>query len=119
MTPAEFEEPYLGSWVAQMRQEADLFDLVREYHRQTEAFDQTVCTGGMSRYGDGVMPATAKERRLININAIQARAALSDQAREKGYTPEQLCDMLRRFSRHPYWIAEIVKEVSNSTGVGR
>ncbi|WP_041376766.1 hypothetical protein [Polaromonas naphthalenivorans] len=115
----DFKEQHLCSFDDQIQQEADLIDLVREYFRQTEDFDQSICTGGMSRHGDGAMPATAEQRRLINRNAIQARQALGEQAEQKGYTPAQLGDMLRRFNRHPYWIAEIVKSVSDARGVRR
>lgn len=119
MNCADFKEQYLCSFDDQIRQEAGLIDLVQEYFRQTEDFDQSVCTGGMSRHVDGVMPATAEQRRLIDRNAIQARQSLGKQAKQKGYTATQLGDMLKRFNRHPYWIAEIVKAVSDASGVRR
>ncbi|MBX9761547.1 MAG: hypothetical protein K2Y24_00745 [Pseudomonadaceae bacterium] len=46
-----------------------LRSVAERYVRESEAYDRTVCTGGIGR--DGVMPATPHELALISRNAQQ------------------------------------------------
>ena len=57
MTPEEIQ-PYRDRLIS---------ELVLRYHRQTEAYDRSVCTG-IPRHGDA-FPATDRERVLIERNA--------------------------------------------------
>ena len=75
-----------------------LFDLAKEYSDRTEAYDLTVCTGGVGV--DGVMPATPRELGMINRNALQTMRELERKAEEGGYTRQQLRDAI---VRHDAW----------------
>ena len=51
-----------------------LYELARQYHEETEAYDQTVCSGRNDR---GVaMPVDVYEHGLINRNALKVRAQI-------------------------------------------
>ena len=53
-----------------------LYELAKQYHEETEAYDQTVCSGRTER---GIaMPINAYEHRLINRNALKMRKRLLD-----------------------------------------
>lgn len=66
---------------------AALIDLAAEYHRRTEEYDRTVCTGPMGR--DGIMPATTKELFLINRNARDVWHELVKKAVEQGFSRDE------------------------------
>ena len=54
-----------------------LYDLAKQYHEETEAHDQTVCSVKNER---GVaMPIEAYEHGLINRNALKVRKRLLDE----------------------------------------
>lgn len=51
-----------------------LYELAKQYHEETEAYDQTVCSGRIER---GIaMPVDAYEFGLINRNALRVRDRL-------------------------------------------
>ena len=51
-----------------------LYELAKQYHEETEAYDETVCSGRNER---GVaMPVDAYEFRLINKNALKIKMRL-------------------------------------------
>lgn len=64
-----------------------LVELADEFHRRTEAFDRTVCTGPMTQ--NGVMPANHREGAVINANAQRIRRELVDRAVQAGFTEAQ------------------------------
>jgi len=54
-----------------------LYSLAKQYHEETEAYDQTVCRGRDKR---GVaMPVDAYEHGLINRHALAVRKRLLDE----------------------------------------
>lgn len=54
-----------------------LWELAKQYHEETEAYDQRVCSGRTER---GVaMPVNAYEHGLINRNALAVRKRLLDE----------------------------------------
>ncbi|MBN3839346.1 hypothetical protein [Burkholderia sp. Ac-20349] len=76
-----------------------LLELARSYYRNTEIYDRHVCTGPMTR--DGIMPATPRERALINRNAHRVMANVSDAAEQLGFSREQLRDAMKIADREP------------------
>ena len=59
-----------------------LYELAKQFHDETEAYDLTVCTGRNER---GVaMPVGAYERGLIYRNALAVRRRLLDENRDIG-----------------------------------
>jgi hypothetical protein len=62
-----------------------LAQLAEEYHGRTEAYDRRACTGLIGR--DGIMPAAAHERALINRNAAEIRREQLARAGSMGFTP--------------------------------
>ncbi|HEV3436895.1 MAG TPA: hypothetical protein VG122_06030 [Gemmata sp.] len=66
-----------------------LWDLAKEYHERTEAYDRTVCTGPIGRDG-GIMPANGRESGLINRNAAAVRKEIAARAVEMGFTLDKL-----------------------------
>jgi hypothetical protein len=61
--------------------------LAGKYHDEAEAYDRTVCTGGMGR--DGIMPACHAEMMKISKNAGILYAKFGGQAATLGYTRQQ------------------------------
>lgn len=59
-----------------------LYALAQEYHQRCEAYDRTVCTGGVGR--DGVMPADGKQMALINRHASKCFAEIRAWAEAAG-----------------------------------
>lgn len=62
----QFVDQYMCEFVRSPAEEL-LFAVANTYVRDTEAFDRTVCTGPIIR--GSVMPASPRERALINRNA--------------------------------------------------
>ncbi len=58
-----------------LRHEVTPFDIARKYSIECETYDRTVCTGRISP-GGSVMPATARERDLINKHAVRRKEEL-------------------------------------------
>ena len=63
-------------------------ELADRYHKATEEFDRTVCTGPIK---DGcIMPATAHEFGLINRHAKDVLHAIQLEASKAGITRKEL-----------------------------
>jgi hypothetical protein len=61
-----------------------LYELAVRYHKETEAFDRTVCTGPVI---DGsVMPVTPCEAAVVNANARKLFRQLGEEAKALGAT---------------------------------
>jgi hypothetical protein len=54
------------------KRDQELYNLAEKYHKECEAYDKTVCTGGKGPCG-GVMPAGHFEMVAINKNALRVR----------------------------------------------
>lgn len=78
-----------------MERAGALYSLAREYHDRCEAFDRTVCTGGVDRAGD-VRPANHRELGIINWHAMFVRRELNQRAVALGFAPEQLWRAIRK-----------------------
>ena len=65
-----------------------LYEIATRYHKECEAYDQTVCTGPMGR--DGIMPANPREMALINRNANAVRKIIEEDAFAQGIGREEL-----------------------------
>ena len=71
-----------------------LWDLAREYHRRTEEYDRTVCTGPL-RDG-GALPATHHELGLSNVNARKVRQEIQQRT---GVDPLALARAIRQYGQ--------------------
>ena len=70
-------------------------ELAARYHRETEAYDRTVCTGPIR---DGaVTPIGPHEMALVNRNAIKVREQIMHEAAQHGISRQ---DMARAIGRH-------------------
>lgn len=65
--------------------------LWRDYHRDTERFDRSICTGEIGRDG-GVMPANSTEAIAINRNAASLLESLHKEALRLGIREKTLKD---------------------------
>ena len=83
----EFQREYLGIPLELTSEEKRLYELAREYHERTEAYDRTVCTGPV-RCG-GIMPADCEQRSLVNRNARNIYDELGVEAANLGFKPKQ------------------------------
>jgi hypothetical protein len=87
-----FYDLYLGKWEPSGRSER-LHQIAKQYHEETEAFDQTVCSAVNER---GVaMPTTNIELRLININAQKVKRRLIDH--NSDIEPSEIGKAIRRY----------------------
>lgn len=85
-------------------QDRELVDLAEEYHRRTELYDRTVCTGQIGP--DGIMPASIAERQAITKHAHQVRRELVDRALRAGFTEAQFKEaMMHQVRRGPAAVA--------------
>ena len=90
----EYRKQYEQEWQP-TEQERKAAELAERYHRETEAYDRTVCTGPIR---DGsVMPIGPHELALVNRNAIKVRAQIMAEAAAAGISAE---DMRRAIGRH-------------------
>jgi hypothetical protein len=90
----EYRKQYEQEW-EQTEQERKADELAERYHRETEAYDRTVCTGPIR---DGsVMPIGSHELALVNRNAINVRKQIMTEAAAAGISAE---DMRRAIGRH-------------------
>ena len=71
-------------------------ELAREYHRQCEAFDRTVCTGPIT--ADGIMPATPRELAQVNAFAARMRRECVEQAQRYGVSAETMQRAIAAFN---------------------
>jgi hypothetical protein len=90
----ECREQHEQAW-QQTDQERKAAELAERYHRETEAYDRTVCTGPIR---DGsVLPIGPHEMALVNRNAIKVRERIMAEAAAAGISTE---DMRRAIGRH-------------------
>jgi hypothetical protein len=90
----EYRKQYEQEWRL-TEQERKAAELAERYHRETEAYDRTVCTGPIR---DGsVMPIGSHELALVNRNAIKVRKQIMAEAAAAGISAE---DMRRAIGRH-------------------
>ncbi|KVT80614.1 hypothetical protein WK59_21520 [Burkholderia ubonensis] len=83
------------------RRHPALDDLADEYHRRCEEFDRTVCTGPI-REGE-IMPATDRERMIINRYASTLREELWHRAARMGYSLAEYGEAIRdAYRRHAF-----------------
>lgn len=94
-----FRREYLGVPPQETDDERKLRELAEEYHRRTEAYDRTICTGPIKR--GAIMPATAWEGSQINRHAKAVRDELEVEAVKLGFTPQQWRDAIRRAANTP------------------
>jgi hypothetical protein len=92
MTPAERRSVFECEFPPP---DARLFALARAYHERTEAYDRTVCTGPIGR--DGIMPATPRERGLINRNAGIVMREILHEGQMLGFTLAELRHAIARY----------------------
>ena len=83
----EFQREYLGIPLELTSEEKRLYELAREYHKRTEAYDRTVCSGPV-RCG-GIMPVTSQQFYLVNRNARKIRDELFIEAEKLGFNQKQ------------------------------
>lgn len=69
-------------------------DLAVEYHRRTEDFDRSVCSGPIT--SDGIMPANYKELGLINSNARKVLSEMKRKAADQSIKIDDLMIEIRR-----------------------
>lgn len=90
----ECRKQYEQEW-RPTEQERKAAELAVRYHRETEAYDRTVCTGPIR---DGsVMPIGPHELAMVNRNAIKVREQIMHEAAQHGISRQ---DMARAISRH-------------------
>lgn len=90
----EYRKHYEQEW-RPTEQERKAADLAARYHRETEAYDRTVCTGQIR---DGsVMPIGPHEMALVNRNAIKVREQIMHEAARHDISRQ---DMAHAISRH-------------------
>ena len=72
-----------------------VYELSRQYHEETEAYDRTVCTGPI-RSGS-ILPMSPKELALINRNASIVLRKLRDVAAQHDISQDELLLGIRRY----------------------
>lgn len=90
----EYRKQFEHEW-RPTEQELKAAELASRYHRETESYDRTVCTGPI-RNGS-VMPIGPHELALVNRNAIKVREQIMREAAIHGISRK---DMVRAISRH-------------------
>lgn len=85
---------YLLDWSADHREQIK-HELAKRYHIETERYDRNVCTGPVRE--DGIMPATAEERRLSSSNALRLHNHLLREAESRGIDPKEMRRAISRF----------------------
>jgi len=74
-----------------------LFELAYEYHNLTETYDRSVCTGPIR---DGsVLPATDRERHLIEKHARSVREVTRRKAEEMGFNKQLMYVAIRQVGK--------------------
>lgn len=74
---------------------AALYELAAEYEQRCEAFDRTVCTGGVDAAGY-VHPGNARELGVIGQHAHRVREELMARAVDAGFSRDELRREIRR-----------------------
>ncbi len=90
----EYRRQYEQEW-RPTDQERKAAELAERYHRETEAYDRTVCTGPVMR--GSVMPMDHRELALVNGNAGRMLKTIMAEAEAAGISAE---NMRRAIGRH-------------------
>ena len=92
--PSEFSQQFFGSFYELNEWDKKMIEMVDEYNRCCDKYDDAICSGMNER---GVsMPMNGVEASLININAKKVMRALR---RRHGITEAQFQNALRDFRR--------------------
>lgn len=70
-----------------------LRELAEKYHRDTEAYDRTVCHGPLGHAGC-IQPANAREALAISAYAMRYKTEMLIEAKKLGYTAQQVRDAI-------------------------
>ncbi len=82
----DWTSQYINQWPEQTPQELKAAQLAERYHRETEAYDRTVCTG--PPFHGSAMPATCHEHALINRYAHAKMREIMEEAARAGISRE-------------------------------
>lgn len=93
MRPDEFLKQYEREY-RPTEQEFKAVELAERYHRETEAYDRTICTGPI-RYGS-VMPSCPHEMAMSNRNAIEVRRQIMREAAQHGISRQDMMHAIKR-----------------------
>lgn len=74
-----------------------LYELATRYHTECEAYDRTVCAGPV-REGS-IMPANPHEFKLVSRNARDVRKRIDAEAKNHGFTHEELNREIGRLNK--------------------
>lgn len=92
-----------GDWLQQSYpQNNDMTELACRYHRETEAYDKTVCTGPV--VAGVIYPLNRKELCLVNINAQKTLGLIKQEAAAKNIDPKDLMHEIRRVGLTGAWL---------------
>jgi hypothetical protein len=70
-------------------------ELAERYHRETEAYDRTVCTGPIR---DGsIVPINQSQFVLVNRNAHKVRKQIMCEAKQYGIDPQDMARAISTF----------------------
>ena len=75
--------------------EEKLFEYAEQYHKECEAYDETVCTGPPGR--DGVMPGNYWQLVAINKNALQVRKRILADAESNGFGKKEVITAIHEY----------------------
>ncbi|MBT4078663.1 MAG: hypothetical protein HOE78_18960 [Gammaproteobacteria bacterium] len=75
--------------------EEKLFEYAEQYHKECEAYDETVCTGPPGR--DGVMPGNDWQLVAINKNALQVRKRILADAESNGFGKKEVITAIHEY----------------------
>ncbi len=77
--------------------EQRLQEWAERYHRETEAYDRTVCTGPI--VNGAILPnGPGRESALIGKNARKVRAQILEEAHHEGFTTNEVDEAIRRLA---------------------
>lgn len=84
--PPKFLKHYRATFIPS-REEDELRKLAHKYHKLTEAFDRTICTGPI--VNGAIMPASPSEFSKSSKHATQIRDQLGEIASSLGFSKSQ------------------------------
>lgn len=95
MNESNFQKLYQSNFEITPR-DRKLHEFAKRYHENCEAYDRTVCTGGIGP-GGGIMPATSRERMLISRYAREMTNQLESEAADDGISRQELVRAIQRY----------------------
>lgn len=99
MNTTEYEKEMFGEFPERTKEDLYLNELAELYHRKTEEYDRSVCTGPIEH--NEIQPANDLERRLINRYALSVKQTLIDKAFvEKNITRDKVIEAIQRLSKY-------------------